>query len=400
MIRRETKKNILDHFNMEGIKFSGRMSDIDFLSRLYDLKKLPSHDNRYEDALGDVWQHTENNADLQGNWVFDDERFLPANDSDEVFLRFVCEMAHPLVRPDLQEASKVLSITNDWLKEDGWELYPVKDIAGGKILSYRSTLPIQKPKEEELVHIWDRNKLRLFISHRDTHKIEVKKFSDDLKVYGVSGFVAHESIPEQSFWREEILKGLRSMDACLCYITDDFYESIWTNQEIGYAMAKGVPIYLYKAQKTDPKGFLSEVQAIKTGLPGLLSKIKEHFSGNTNFKRSYIDRFLEASDTSFDTAKNRFFDLVGLRFNDSEIEEIVRAIAPASVGNGNVNKLNAILQDHVKDEHKEHPLLRNYIQYNEYLTNNIIAYHSRKTFSFKKLANKSWGYDVIEGTKR
>lgn len=46
-------------------------------------------------------------------------------------------MAHPLVRPDSQLASNILTIANDWLKSDGWELYPIKKIAGGSVLSFR-----------------------------------------------------------------------------------------------------------------------------------------------------------------------------------------------------------------------------------------------------------------------
>ena len=222
---------------MEGIVFSGRMSDLDFLSRLYDLKTLPSNDGRFNNAYDDIWQHTENNADYEGNWVFDDIRFLPENGNDEIFLKFICEMAHPLVRPNVQEALRIFVIANDWLNEEGWELYSSKEIAGGNILSYRSKTAVQKPSEDETAHIWDGDKLRLFISHRDGHKVAVKKFSDDLARYGISGFVAHEDIAEQSPWRNEILRALHSMDAFLCYITDDFFESSWTNQEIGFALA-------------------------------------------------------------------------------------------------------------------------------------------------------------------
>lgn len=195
---------------MEGIKFSGRMSDLDFLSRLNDLKTLPSNDARFNNAYDDIWQHTENNPDFQGNRAFDDNRLLSENSDDEVFLNFICEMAHPLVRPNVQEALRILVVTNDWLKEEGWELYSSKEIAGGNILSFRSMTAIQKPSEEEISHIWDQSKLRLFISHRDEHKLAGKNLSDDLAQSGISGFVAHEDIAQQSPWRQEILKALCS----------------------------------------------------------------------------------------------------------------------------------------------------------------------------------------------
>ena len=32
----------------------GRLQEIDFLSRIYDLKSLPSYDDRFPDAAGDI----------------------------------------------------------------------------------------------------------------------------------------------------------------------------------------------------------------------------------------------------------------------------------------------------------------------------------------------------------
>ena len=53
-------KNIPDFFEDSHITYTyyGRMTELDFLKRIYDLKKLPSKDNRFEDAEGDIWQHT------------------------------------------------------------------------------------------------------------------------------------------------------------------------------------------------------------------------------------------------------------------------------------------------------------------------------------------------------
>ena len=84
-------------------------------------------------------------------------------------------MAHPLVSVDHQQAEKLLTIANDWLREDGWELYPTREIAGGKILSFQQINAVQKPKEEDVAHIWAPDRLRFFITHRDAHKIEAKK---------------------------------------------------------------------------------------------------------------------------------------------------------------------------------------------------------------------------------
>lgn len=377
MIKRETKRSILDHFDMENISFSGRMGALDFLQRIYPLKEMESYDSRYENAYVDIAHHTVSNDDYQGNWVFKEDRFRLVDGSDEEFLKFVCEMAHPLVRPDVNQANRIVSIANDWLREDGWELYPVREIAGGKVLSFQQINAVQKPKDDEVAHIWDPHRLRFFISHRDAHKVAAKQLAAELNIYGVSSFVAHDSIQAMSTWKNEIMKALQTMDACLCFITNDFYESEWTNQEVGFALARGVPIYLYSVDRTDPRGFKLDTQAIKTGVPELLRCIKKDFAQDAKFKTMFVDNFVAAVNGSWDRAKNCFYDLVGLRFNDSEIERLVAAFsAPAKYS----NQLAAILHDQIKEEHKAHPKLRGYTFYREYLEE-ILKQHSRRPYS-------------------
>ena len=398
MIKRETKRSVLDHFDMENIAFSGRMDDLGFLQRIYSLKEMESYDSRYENAYIDIAHHTVNNDDYQGNWVFREDRFHLVDGTNEEFLKFVCEMAHPLVRPDVSQASRIVAVANDWLREDGWELYPVREIAGGKIFSFRQMNAVQIPKEADVVHIWGQGKLRFFISHRDDHKVDAKKLALELGKVGISSFVAHDSIQPMSTWKNEILKALLTMDACLCYITQDFYESVWTNQEVGFALARGVPIYLYSADKTDPQGFKLDTQAIKAGVPNLVNCIKRDFSGNPTFKKVFLDEFGKARDGSFAFARERFMGLLGLSFNDQEIEEIVAALTSASGATETVNKLNAILLDPIEDRHKGHPLLRGHSTYREYLEKVILPAHSAKTFEFKKLGD--WKFQAVEKQKR
>jgi hypothetical protein len=43
--------------------FNGKLEELKFLDRVFDLKNLPSTDSRFENAEGDIWQHTINNYD-------------------------------------------------------------------------------------------------------------------------------------------------------------------------------------------------------------------------------------------------------------------------------------------------------------------------------------------------
>src|SRR5690606_2432010 len=45
-------------------------------------------------------------------------------------LNFLCEMAHPLVRPDSSEVSRLIQIYNEVLTEDGFEVVEKSRIAG------------------------------------------------------------------------------------------------------------------------------------------------------------------------------------------------------------------------------------------------------------------------------
>jgi len=356
---------------------------------------MPSLDSRYENALGDLWQHTQNNFDYEKDWVYDDGRFELLDGADHYFFEFLVEMIHPLVRPDEDEVQKILSISNDWLRLEGWEIFPKMKIAKGSIydFKYTSSHAAPNPSDNELLGIWEPEKIKLFISHRDKHKVGAKKLGEELTKYGFSCFVAHDSIQPMSTWKNEIMKGLQTMDACVCFITNDFYESEWTNQEVGFALARGIPIYLYSSDKSDPKGFKLDIQAIKTGFSDLLGCVKNDFSSNSIFKKSFIDLFVKARDGSFFNAKCRFFDLVGLTFNNSEIEEIIENITSKGGHKEHTNKLHAILQDSFEDIHKSHPLLRKYSTYMEYLENNILKKHTTLSFSINQLG--TWNYELI-----
>lgn len=129
-----TRRNIFDYIQVEKFWWSGRLEETDFLSRMYDLERLPSSDNRFDNAAGDIWQHRINNPnDWDDNWIFNDSRFnlLYCDDSD--FLNFLCEMIHPIVRIDQSEVNRLLQIFNENLKEDNYEIVEKTKISGRPI---------------------------------------------------------------------------------------------------------------------------------------------------------------------------------------------------------------------------------------------------------------------------
>lgn len=118
-----TRRNIFDYIQVEGFSWCGRLEETDFLSRIFDLEKLGSLDSRFANASGDIWQHRVNNPDdWPDNWIFQDKRFNLYGCDDSIFLNFLCELIHPLVRSESSEVNKLLQIFNDSLKDDNFEI--------------------------------------------------------------------------------------------------------------------------------------------------------------------------------------------------------------------------------------------------------------------------------------
>jgi hypothetical protein len=140
-----TRRDIIDYIIAKQIAWWGRMEEIPFLSRLYDLEKLPSLDSRFQTASRDIWQHRINNYDWGNEWIFYDDRFNILRGNDLEFVRFICEMLHPVVRSDESEVLKIATEFNRLLNRDGWELFQQGDISsrpiyGAKKKSQRSVI--------------------------------------------------------------------------------------------------------------------------------------------------------------------------------------------------------------------------------------------------------------------
>jgi len=132
-----TRRDILDFILGNNIDWWGRLEEVSFLNRLYDLETLPSKDYRYETASGDIYQHRINNFDWKDDWIFYDDRFNLLRGSDENFLKFLCEIIHPIVRANENEINLILEKSSELLRKDGWELYRREYISGRPIFDAR-----------------------------------------------------------------------------------------------------------------------------------------------------------------------------------------------------------------------------------------------------------------------
>ncbi|MBW7957300.1 MAG: abortive infection family protein [Deltaproteobacteria bacterium] len=137
-ISEATRRDIIDTLSIENVQWAGRLEEPDFLSRLFDLKSMSSTDRRFNDAYGDIWQHRVNNPyDWPADWIFYDSRFNFLHCDDDLFLRFLCETIHPVVRTDPEEIERLRQGYNLLLNKDGFEIIPKTQMAGRSVFVAR-----------------------------------------------------------------------------------------------------------------------------------------------------------------------------------------------------------------------------------------------------------------------
>lgn len=176
---------------------------------------------------------------------------------------------HEMAKIDVEQQSEVASGIKDLLQKMGeaiedeffnnvsFELIDENDAECQQAVPFSQSPPVNP----DTLSFWKPGLARVFISHRDAHKVEARHLSEALEDYGMSCFVAHDTIQPMSEWRAEIMKGLQTMEVMLIFLTDDLAESMWCHQEVGFALGKGVPIISLKLGHVDPPGFISHVQA-------------------------------------------------------------------------------------------------------------------------------------------
>jgi hypothetical protein len=78
----------------------------------------------------------------------------------------------------------------------------------------------------------------------------------------MDSFLAHEDIEPSSPWQEVIVNRLRSTDILVCILTEAFYKSEWTQQEVGIAFGNGKTILSVSVDGVGPIGFTKQLQAL------------------------------------------------------------------------------------------------------------------------------------------
>ena len=121
----------------------------------------------------------------------------------------------------------------------------------------------------DLERLWGQGTVRAFISHIAEDKKLATDMKNELANYGIASFVAHEDIEPMEEWETEIKRALLSMDLLIALLTEKFSDSKWTDQEIGAAFGRGIPVIPIRIGK-DPYGLIGRYQAISvSGVNGI-----------------------------------------------------------------------------------------------------------------------------------
>lgn len=128
------RRDIFDSLRVGKVAWSGRLDEIEFLSRIYNLDSLPSFDGRFANAKKDIYQHRVNNDDWSDDWIYNDERFELLRGSDVLLLQFLCAMVHPIVRDDVESISLV-KLFNHHLEPCGWMICEQSTVGGKPVFA-------------------------------------------------------------------------------------------------------------------------------------------------------------------------------------------------------------------------------------------------------------------------
>lgn len=182
---------------------------------------------------------------------------------------------------------KLIKEIADRLQVEEWPLVditlsqfklPTSETWGGNKLTYVLEM-IKSASDESLVELaqhvgylveevakpgidppfWRKRMFRLFISHLAKEKIFAAELQEALLAYGISSFVAHNDIKPTLEWQTQIETALATCDSLVALLHPDFHRSNWTDQEIGFAMGRGLPTFAIRFGQ-DPYGFIGRFQ--------------------------------------------------------------------------------------------------------------------------------------------
>lgn len=177
---------------------------------------------------------------------------------------------------------------------------------------------------------WRNRMFRLFISHLSAEKVFAAQVQEALLQYGISGFVAHNDIEPTLEWQTQIETALATCDSLVALLHPTFHNSNWTDQEIGFAMGRGLPVFTVRLGQ-DPYGFIGRFQGFTGGGKTAEAIARELFDSyrknkQTQKRMAEVLMSLFEDSGSFASAKARIGYLEELDVWDSSFIPRIEAV--------------------------------------------------------------------------
>jgi len=174
---------------------------------------------------------------------------------------------------------------------------------------------------------WKENCFKLFLSHISSFKKETAELQKSLLSYGITSFVAHEDIEPTKEWRSEIETALKTMDGLVSLLTPDFHESKWTDQEVGVAIGRSVPILSIR-YGLDPYGFIGKYQGLQGSGKDLKQITKEILMvllSNENSQQKMVHGLVHSfiESESFAESKEKIGLIEGAPYLSTELLQLL-----------------------------------------------------------------------------
>ncbi len=267
-----TRRNLMDAFLAENVVWNGRLSEAEFIRRLFDLGVLPIGDSRLSELVADIQQHRVRNDDWDDDWIWRhrDTNLLRA--PDQVLLRFLSETIHPVVRPDLEEVQRLLQFVNGTLSADGWELAECARISGRPVFAARRLLPdaaqamdtantaaTRSPEPaSEHGHDYD-----VALSFAGEDRTEVEPVATALQQHGVRVFYAPWETAD--LWGRDLYQYLAELYRdraryCIVFASSAYARKAWPTHELRAAQARAL---------REASEYILPVRLDDTELPGV-----------------------------------------------------------------------------------------------------------------------------------
>jgi hypothetical protein len=186
---------------------------------------------------------------------------------------------------------------------------------------------------------WAPGMYRLFMSHTHAHAALAGKIKTYFARWRIDAFVAHTTIEPTREWLRTIEAALGSCDALAALLTDDFVSSKWCDQEVGYCVARHIPMVPVKFEN-DPHGFIGKYQAaVPTSrddawvADAIFRALARNNTAMHAMATPVVHRY--ATSTSFDGARSNFELLQGVP-DEAWTPDLVEVVERAPATNNQI----------------------------------------------------------------